>query len=87
MRTQSVAPGKSLRVFSSRTSQQRALHKRYTSTVALVAIVECDASEKRMWQSGLYLFPETCDVAKLSFLKMMAQVAMELRQPWNLLAT
>jgi hypothetical protein len=40
-----------------------------------------------MWQSGLYLFPETCDVAKLSFLKMMAQVAMELRQPWNLLAT
>lgn len=55
--------------------------------MALVAIVECDASEKRMWQSGLYLFPETCDVAKLSFLKMMAQVAMELRQPWNLLAT
>ena len=84
MRTQSVAPGKSLRVFSSRTSQQRALHKRYTSTVALVAIVECDASEKRMWQSGLYLFQEICDVAKLSFLKMMVRLATKFWQPWNL---
>jgi hypothetical protein len=78
MRTQNVAPGRSLRVFSSRISQQRALHKRYTSTAALVAIVECDASEKRMLQSGLCLFPETGDVVMFSFSKMMVRVATKL---------